>query len=778
MGIKKPICIALFCLSLAVVSNQDASARVGYFEQFCSACHVDDTPSCNGCHHHGLPRLATTNKTEYNPGESMSVVMGGPAGSGWARAKLYDHNGLELGRFTGPTGMGDDGSGSRDLEYPYNFFVTAPSVPGTYKWEVAWYGSPFDIGNFNAFPHVDSRLETNEFTVLGTPPAFGKAADIEIDAISARERDTLSTDSLDMKSTGLEVVGVNKEVYLKPTALSDYASSITGMTWSVRAEPSPGAAVVQISDMEMFKFRPSMPGQYIIELTPQVNGVNASPSFQPIVAAKFVGTGTVGANAPGFPNCGVAFCHGDAAAPRLAKISEWNETRHAHKLENHMNGEFGGHYSVSCLECHTVGYDEVSMGNDNFHEVAQQISYDLNEIPHLVEDAATNNVDHFGDLPAPLQLKANIQCEDCHGPGSLHNGDPSRISGEHYTAAACEQCHDSISGYQQKFYQFQASGHLVANQAAGGHVQDRASCQICHVGEGFVFLRVEGEPAIPNDVTTLSGVNCVACHEVHGSDNEHILRKVSPVKLPDRTEFEGGLGNLCANCHNSRIENPTETINTSFRGAHHGPQADILSGTGAYDWGHAYQEGAAVHKRVVEDTCVGCHMADAPSGAFAIPVGSHTFEIVDHDTGENNVPNACGQCHPGLTTPDKVPLVPADYDGDGQAVGVQTEIRGLMFHLQTEILARMPGTEPGEVGIGISEDDWGLLPFNQRAVLYNYNLLAEDKSVGVHNSRYYVEILQRSYLYLTGRAYNRDFPMAVMLDSTSAVSPSHWRAYR
>jgi hypothetical protein len=70
------------------------------------------------------------------------------------------------------------------------------------------------------------------------------------------------------------------------------------------------------------------------------------------------------------------------------------------------------------------------------------------------------------------------------------------------------------------------------------------------------------------------------------------------------------------------------------------------------------------------------------------------------------------------------------------------------------------------------------LPFNTRAALYNFNVCSEEKSLGVHNTKYVVAVLQRSYYFIVGRTYAEDYPLAAILDDFSAVRPSLWKQYR
>ena len=169
----------LFVGALALsLSSGEAFARSSFFTDNCATCHTDDTPTCNGCHAHGVWQdssksvmnlTATTDLDRYQPGQTVTVTFSGGYRQGWIRAILYDENGVEVDRVTGPTGMGDDGSGSADLQFPVLLTAPAPSTPGFYTWSASWFGSPFDENNSTAFPHVEENVSTNEFEVYTQP---------------------------------------------------------------------------------------------------------------------------------------------------------------------------------------------------------------------------------------------------------------------------------------------------------------------------------------------------------------------------------------------------------------------------------------------------------------------------------------------------------------------------------------------------------------------------------------------------------------------------------
>lgn len=594
-------------------------------------------------------------------------------------------------------------------------------------------------------------------------------ADIEIMAVSPRTVTLDTSGYYDVASPGLNTVGINSKTYLHAVPTQGNESNIGSYDWSIASAPSGSGASLDDPTSSVVSFRPDMAGVFTIQLvTSDLGGTPTLAVQTNIVAASYIGTGTVGDNTPSFPQCDI--CH-------HSKVLTWQVTGHGTKLEEVMNGYETNHYAVSCLECHTVGYDESAPNNGNFYDVAQLLSYDLNQIPTLANAAYTSRTVHgldpdtFSTLPAELQNVANIQCENCHGPGSEHKGDPAKIAHGELDVGRCARCHDSATGHQQIVYQWSNSHHPHTHLAGEGHVQTYSSCFKCHIGEGFIEVTVDGNPA-PATIENPHPVACAACHDPHSAENEHQLRLVGDTTLPSGDVFtNAGLGGLCMNCHNSRVEDMDDTVRTNRRGAHHGPQADMLLGVNAFDFGYSYSEGNSMHTTVVTDTCVACHMADPTQSGTGIitppPVGGHTWALSwDGGTPGNpaddveNAENACGSCHSGLTTLNRT--ANGDYDGDGTVEGIQSEVTGLLDILRPEILARFAGTqydaEEGKISIGSS--DFDNLSVEQKGVLYNYNFVAEDGSRGVHNTSYAIQVLQRTYGYLMHTDFSVAYPDA------------------
>jgi hypothetical protein len=131
-------------------------------------------------------------------------------------------------------------------------------------------------------------------------------------------------------------------------------------------------------------------------------------------------------------------------------------------------------------------------------------------------------------------------------------------------------------------------------------------------------------------------------------------------------------------------------------------------------------------------------------------VGGHTWKVYDEELDREhltgcNVPDCHGNTGP-LTTFNRQSDV--DFDGDGTTEGVQDELRGLLDDLATALVT---------AGLLEGDAEHGYHPVNGRVViesdssgaLYNYEIVAEERSLGVHNTKYAVGLLQSSLNFLT-----------------------------
>jgi hypothetical protein len=204
--------------------------------------------------------------------------------------------------------------------------------------------------------------------------------------------------------------------------------------------------------------------------------------------------------------------------------------------------------------------------------------------------------------------------------------------------------------------------------------------------------------------------DCRACHEIHTSYTaaDWALETTDPVTLYafEGVTFDGGTGNLCANCHQPRrqiadAEDGMIEVTSTHWGPHHGPQSAMLLGVG----GAGGLEGSpSAHATMVENTCVACHMGEG---------GSHTFEPEVE---------ACLACH-------------ADAE-DFDINGLQTEVQAMLDELEEGLIAKGWLDEEGHPTVDF-------VPEDEAAALWNWIYIAhEDKSLGVHNPAYTRALLE------------------------------------
>lgn len=528
-------------------------------------------------------------------------------------------------------------------------------------------------------------------------------AEIKIEAVSDRDIEAHGLPEGSQTSSGMAVVGVGRTVYLTGGGSDADEGAIASYSWALTAKPAGSAtAIAPVADAATVL--PDLVGQYTVTLT-----VTDDQSETSVAAEQVITAGTWKGDA----NC--ALCHS-------GNKDEWAETAHATMLERSIDGLTSSHYSGSCVSCHTVGYDESPTAvNGGFDDKATELGW---AFPDTLVDG------NWDAMPEELKALSNIQCESCHGAGSEHMGDASKIATS-FDAGMCGECHDS--GTHHVFpYEWEQSKHATATTYPSG--EGRESCVRCHTGMGFAEYATDG---VATNVE-YAPITCAGCHDPHSAENDHQLRKLDDVTLYNgEVVTEGGYGKLCMNCHISRRDVEEYVVEYhSHYGPHYSPQTDMLMGTNAVEYGR--EVGSTMHKVATEDACVTCHMAGTPGtdepGQFM--VGEHTFSMFwdagtpDDDTDDVENVGSCASCHGDLDSFDKRSSV--DFDGDGSIEGVQTEVHGLLERLAL-LLPPL-----GEPDVSVTEE---YTPAELRAS-YNYLFVEEDGSAGIHNTKYAVGILQ------------------------------------
>ena len=299
-----------------------------------------------------------------------------------------------------------------------------------------------------------------------------------------------------------------------------------------------------------------------------------------------------------------------------------------------------------------------------------------------------------------------LGCEGEEGPTGAAGADGT---------ASCGTCHDVTTSVLAKQTQWETSGHGTNTSYVRG---SSASCAPCHSSEGFTMM-VAGEEVTGIDAPTRQ--NCRTCHNIHKNYDatDYALTTTAAVELigdiPMNATFDGGKGNLCVNCHQTRERgyglDPNGTgeidINSSHWGPHYGTQSNTLLGVGGFEISGSVSYANSPHASLVEDTCVTCHMYN----------DSHTFEPDD---------DACTSCHG------------EDFDYSAQ----QEEIAALYEELAQALVKE--GLFGGDAEEGYHPVSGQITTMAKAGALFNARIFYKEGSSGVHNFKYSKALLQNS----------------------------------
>ncbi len=352
-------------------------------------------------------------------------------------------------------------------------------------------------------------------------------------------------------------------------------------------------------------------------------------------------------------------CHTDHHA-------DWLQTIHATAMTTlQASGDEG---NPLCLPCHAVGHGYAS----GF--------VDLTATPHL----------------------ANVQCENCHGPGSNHvvdpEGHPLTVDLSSYLCGACHQSCHGLCGdnHHPQYEQWSDSKHSTALWTLWGSLDAEDSCLACH----SVDYRLAPEGQKPGIWTAQFALECVTCHDPHGGPHSGQLRMEAR--------------HLCADCHTMQGAMPGMSPAQ--------PQSELLHSVGGVrlDWSPLagpYTQ----HWWGIPDECKVCHVHQQPQTAEQSVDSGHLFRAYNW--------KACQPCH----TP--------------QVAGM------LVASLQEEIQFRLatiaPYFTPGSPQYIEYEED--LTPEEQVryfAARFNYEMVVADRSYGVHNAPYTRALLAQTEEFL------------------------------
>ncbi|MBI4300261.1 MAG: cytochrome c3 family protein [Chloroflexi bacterium] len=554
-------------------------------------------------------------------------------------------------------------------------------------------------------------------------------------------------------TSGLNSVGVGSYAYMESRDTDALGEKVTAYSWQITAKPFGSGAAIEIPTAQSVRFKADKIGKYIVRLT--ATNAKGQPAVDEIevYAGEYAGASLC------------ASCHDGSVAQDM--VSSWKETGHATKFEV-TYGSYTGERDY-CVRCHTVGYDEADAagGIDDAARAAGWNPAKDGSFLHWVKDTKAFSL---ADIKSDVNMSQmiNVQCESCHGPGGN-----AHTQAKTFNDGTCTQCHP-----QQQ--QWKESAHAKKTGYNEIHMAEGTSCVECHTGQGFVQVAIRGKKAIfPNQATatepaTLVDANaqppiaCATCHDPHaatypfkaadGSLKSLQLRVEGDVAMPNGVTVDAEESAVCVKCHANRrdVTYKAEYLAGSrARSTHDNTQADIFYGVGQFTFGSETYVNS-VHPSLITEGCVTCHMAanpvagpgpDGKAGTSddvkALSVGGHSWNMEADWEGKPVANTAvCAQCHAGLNTFNRTAA--GDYDGDGKIEGVQDEVKGLLAVLA----AKLPKDASGVVlSSTISATNTTEL---QRKALWNYYLVNNDGSNGVHNTSFAVQVLQKTYKALTG----------------------------
>ncbi len=412
--------------------------------------------------------------------------------------------------------------------------------------------------------------------------------------------------------------------------------------WTLETRPASSTATMQDATMRYPWFLPDVPGTYGVKVTDTVVVPASTVRFN-VYAGKWYGaiTGIDGAGLPVAGDC-TALCHAPGGYfPE--KFPAWAASGHAAVFKDNINA--GGHYSSSCFECHTVGYNPSAV-NDGIDDQGDYGTFLSTMWPggHLTANAG-NYAQVLATWP-DVGRRTNIQCENCHGPNGEGSGhmllgvrpDP-RVS---LAAEVCGACHGEPPRHG-RYQQWEDSAHAKFETAISEGTS--ASCAKCHSANGFLDWLPDGVVNTVPTAETVQPITCVVCHDPHAVGTTTDKTTDAPLRVMGDTPVldagfaatNVGKGAMCMLCHNARrgLQNDQVGLSSAERAPHEGPQTDVLFGQNAF----FVAVGQRAAHGFIGDTCVTCHVVMSPPPAEWSSSGGGTNHSFMADKA------ICTNCH-------------------------------------------------------------------------------------------------------------------------------------
>ena len=572
-------------------------------------------------------------------------------------------------------------------------------------------------------------------------------------------------------NSGLTVTGKGTRVFLYADTTGSNDTTVTSWAWNLTAKPAGSTAAFDSGASHVMdnSFLADSTGTYTVEIVANATGSSKSSTVTVIVSTYLGNTKN--------PADG-CFCH---AGVKTEFFNKWAKTPHATILERGMKGQLevigevnAGLYKQSCTQCHGVAPDP-KVDNGNYAFLANNTpakgsnSWDstwYKGLP-LASDGSgdvliTTGVDTiWNKMPANVKLRATIGCENCHGPADKHKttGAKTDLAIER-ASDPCLVCHDGSGRHGLGTWwrkSLHNTGHTIYGEGSN------SSCAKCHSGAGFIDWVKGGKASNPTVQPgyEYTSIGCPTCHDPHDTTNLDLGQvRTADVKLTNNFVPPGRkAGFLCMNCHQQRSAGstyvkPNEAAapdGKKYYGfksrfyPHHSNQGDMLYGQNSYEYGDARLSGLNTHANL-EGACVTCHMAMRPTSASS-GLPNHQFSM---DTASYSNPGfhpkynpgkACESCH-GVEEPEMIQAA-WDYDGDQTVESAMGEVEGLVAKLE----AQLPKRDGAVIGGGtVTAADSAAVAnrLDLVAGIWTYWFVEEDRSKGMHNAKYTVQLLGKA----------------------------------
>jgi hypothetical protein len=552
--------------------------------------------------------------------------------------------------------------------------------------------------------------------------------------------------------------------------------------------------VLEDGTMQSPEFTPDWPGEYLLTVTDLATG---EPVNITVYAGNWEGV-VIGQDMDGLPIADAACvnCHSNLLSGD--KFAEWRETGHARVLSDNLNTST--HYGPNCFPCHSVGHNTTAQnqGMDDRPDYLDFLDAGLLNVP------GDNWTTMLANFPETARM-SNIQCENCHGPQNGYPGtyiESHTDGGPRITLASdvCATCHGEPLRHG-RFQQWQLSQH--ANYDLAIDESQSTTCAKCHTANGFLAWASGDEPANPDtpiEVTWTEDeahpITCVVCHDPHqvgttsGDNTDAPMRFTdhSPPLYAGFTAYGVGSGAMCMPCHNSRRGLRNDSTFDDYYGgsdiarAPHGPtQTDIMMGQNAFN----VPIGLRANHSFLEDSCVQCHLHATP------PVGDLAYNL----SGTNHTffagTDICADCHTGYDADsiqhgvedtlhilaDVITASISNFIDDQVMLGNKVDIGGEFLITEpgtielielTEsrgrqaIFMTIDGVTSGAVRLGdvvvLDPDDvelgeiYNLADPDLAKAGWNYFLVHNDGSLGIHNPTWTYLVLSEAIMNLDMRA--------------------------